>query len=46
MEESIYIGQTQFDVNHRMNQHKNGLREEGKSADNIELDIRFLKFYC
>ncbi len=28
----VYIGQTHFDVTHRMNQHKNGLREEGKSA--------------
>jgi hypothetical protein len=28
----VYIGQTHFDVNYRMNQHKNGLREEGKSA--------------
>ncbi|CAF1463911.1 unnamed protein product [Didymodactylos carnosus] len=30
--EKVYIGQTQFDVNHRMNQHKNGLRKEGNSA--------------
>jgi predicted GIY-YIG superfamily endonuclease len=30
--EKVYIGQTQFDVNHRINQHKNGLKEEGKSS--------------
>lgn len=28
----VYIGQTQFDVKHRMNQHKQGLQGEGKSA--------------
>ena len=27
----VYIGQTHFDVNHRISQHKNGLKEEGKS---------------
>ena len=27
-----YIGQIKFDVNYRMNQHKNNLKEEGKSA--------------
>jgi hypothetical protein len=34
--QKVYIGQTQFDVSHRMNQHKNGL-EEGKStaADHV-----------
>jgi hypothetical protein len=30
--QKVYIGQTHFDVNRRMNQHKNGLKEEGKSA--------------
>ncbi len=30
--QNVYIGQTQFDVSHRMNQHKNSLKEEGKSA--------------
>jgi hypothetical protein len=28
----VYIGQTHFDVKHRMKQHKNGLRQAGNSA--------------
>ena len=30
--EQVYIDQTQFEVNNRMNQHKHGLRGEGTSA--------------